>query len=105
MKEFRVTKALHIDPTYLVIVEAGQKIIDRLDFAFFDRVRVILSERYHRFLALIFRRHYQRGRRSTGRGISQFIHRYFADETLTGTPPQGRIQTGYDVTQPSEKSK
>src|SRR5260370_6237926 len=75
LKEFRITKALHIDPTYLVIVEAGQKIIDRLDFAFLDRVRVILCQRYDRFPALILRRYDQRGRRSTGRWISQFIHR------------------------------
>ena len=45
LKEFRVTETIYIDPTYLVIVEAGQKLIHCLDFAFLDGVGVILDQR------------------------------------------------------------
>jgi hypothetical protein len=70
LKEFRITKAIYIDPTYFVILEAGQKVIDRLDLPFLDGVRVILSQRHYRLPALIFRRQDQRSRRSARRGIS-----------------------------------
>src|SRR6185437_14950170 len=62
LNKFRVAKTIHVDPTDLVIVEAWQKFIHRLDFAFHDGVSIVLNQRNCGFLALILRRYYQGSR-------------------------------------------
>src|ERR1700732_136985 len=108
LNKFRGAKAIHVDPTHPVIVEAWQKFIHRLNTAFHDGVSIVLDQRNYGLLALILRRHYQRSRGSSGRRISQFVHRsvwLLRGPDTGGASPERRIQRRQQVTQPPEQSK
>ena len=80
-QEAELTQKLHIaetadiDPADLFILEALKDVFDMVDFAFFDRMGVVIDQLDNRFVTDLLRWSDERCRCSTRLVVSYFLHK------------------------------